>query len=136
MKANPSWQLLAQPARPGWVGFPVRSFQRDERRYWLLGELYGPLARRTDLGTLLDEIATDRRRASELNGHFLLWAWDGVTRRWQVWTDRFGTIHAYHAASGSNAALGTFFPAVAVLSTRQLDWAGLSGFFACGFFPW
>jgi hypothetical protein len=78
---------------------------------------------------------TGRRPAAELNGHFLLWAWDDESHRWDVWTDRFGTIHAYHAAGGSCARLGTFSPAVAAASTRQLDWAGLAGFFSCGFFP-
>jgi hypothetical protein len=135
LAAYPSWQLLSQPGGPGWVGFPASVFERDGRRCWLLGELYGPLAGRADLGAVLDEVITGSRRADELNGHFLLWAWDEATRRWEVWTDRFGTIHAYLARDGPHAALGTFFPAVAAASRRRLDWVGLSGFFACGFFP-
>jgi hypothetical protein len=110
-------------------------FARGGRRGWLLGELYGPLAGRADLGAVLDEVVTGRRRADTLNGHFLLWAWDDLGRRWDVWTDRFATIHAYLATGGPDAALGTFFPSVAAAAARNLDWAGLSGFFACGFFP-
>ncbi|MGH7410397.1 MAG: hypothetical protein ACREJ6_04960, partial [Candidatus Methylomirabilis sp.] len=53
-----------------------------------------------------------------------------------VWTDRFGTVHAYYATDGRRAALGTFFPVVASLaSRRRLDWVGLTGFFGFGFFP-
>jgi asparagine synthase (glutamine-hydrolysing) len=135
LATDPSWRLLACPTGPGWTGFPARAFERDGRRCWLLGELYGPLAGRVDLGAVLDEVVTGRRRANELNGHFLLWAWDEATRRWEVWTDRFGTIHAYFATDGPHAAIATFFPSVAAATKRQLDWVGLSGFFACGFFP-
>jgi hypothetical protein len=130
-----SWRLLAWPSRPDWAGFPARASERDGRRCWLLGELYGPLARQTDLDGVLDEVVTGRRRADELNGHFLLWAWDDLEKRWHVWTDRFGTIHACFAKNGLGAAIGTSFTSVAAATKKELDWVGLSGFFACGFFP-
>ena len=62
--------------------------------------------------------------------------WNEEERRWHVWTDRFGTVHAYYATDGERASLGTHFPAVAeAASRRRLDWDGLAGFFAFGFFP-
>ena len=53
-----------------------------------------------------------------------------------MWTDRFGTVHAYQAQNGDTAAFGTCYCAVADLASRQqLDWRALTGFFGCGFFP-
>ncbi|HVY71367.1 MAG TPA: asparagine synthase-related protein [Verrucomicrobiae bacterium] len=102
----------------------------------LIGELYGADGKGDSAGEFLADIARGRRPASELNGHLLVWAWDKKERQWHIWTGRFGTLHAYHATNGNSVALGTSFASVArVASRRQLDWAGLTGFFGCGFFP-
>jgi hypothetical protein len=72
----------------------------------------------------------------KLNGHFLLCGWNTAERQWHFWTDRFGTFHAYRSQDGARSAIGTFSPAVAqAASQRHLDWRGLAGFFAFGFFP-
>lgn len=124
--------LQIQPARPGWKGCPFLELSTARGwRAWLLGELYGP----EEPALQVEGILAQPERASELNGHFLLLAWAEQSQRWYVWTSRFGTFHAYHAASGRRAALGTYFPAVAAAaSARKLDWEALTAFFGCGFF--
>lgn len=130
------WKLWLQGASERWRGYPLLSFDTDGWRLWLLGELYGSVVKDSTAERFLSEIVTGGRKARDLNGHLLLFAWNETSRRWHVWTDRFGTVHAYYAADGRGAALGTFSPAVAaVASRRQLDWTGLTGFFAFGFFP-
>lgn len=106
---------------------------------WCLGEVAEYLEQR-GTAACVTSFATDlgdgQARPEKLNGHFLLFAWSEADREWHVWTDRFGTLHAYYATDGVRAAVGTFSPAVAHLaSKRRLDWRGLTGFFAFGFFP-
>lgn len=126
------WELHHQLPAVGWAGFPLVEARGTDCRAWLLGELYAPP--RSD-ETLL-EVVQGSRSPATLNGHFLLIGYDCYRREWSFVTDRFGTVHAYFAADGNRAAVGTFFPAVAAAaSRRQLDWVGLSGFFGMGFFP-
>lgn len=128
------WQLWRQPVGEGWRGVPVTIVRAGAWHIYLLGELYGSSGQ-DSVSTALPEIVAGRRTASTLNGHFLLLAWDGETRRWHVWTNRFGTLHAYHATNGRRVAIGTYsFAAAHAASRGQLDWTGLTGFFACGFF--
>jgi len=128
------WQLWRQPVQAGWHGFPGRQTAFNGWNIWTLGELFP--TQPVDLDDLVAEVATGERSARELNGHFLILAWHGETRKWHIWTDRFGTLHAYYATDGKRAAVGTFHPAVsAAASRRSLDWPGLIGFLACGFFP-
>ena len=134
--AAPDWRLWLQPAGAGWKGFPFRSCQADGWKIWLVGELYGVGTGPESADALLLDVVRGRTPASRLNGHFLLLAWDAASRRWHIWTSRFGTLHAYFASHGPRAAIGTFSPAVAAAaSQRRLDWQGLAGFFTFGFFP-
>ena len=66
----------------------------------------------------------------------------GRTRAWGIFQDRFGTVHGYHAhrpAAGdepAHGALGTFSPAVGrAVGATGLDWEALTGWCAFGFFP-
>jgi asparagine synthase (glutamine-hydrolysing) len=109
---------------------------------WLLGELFGYRDAYRDKNTespfdsFCADLSEGRVAPKTLNGHFLIVAWDARASEWHVWTNRMGTIHAYYASDGKRAALGTFFPAVAMAaSRRKLDWIALTGFFGFGFFP-
>jgi hypothetical protein len=85
---------------------------------------------------LLLEVVQGKRSALELNGHLLLVAWEEERQQWHIWTDRFGSLHAYYARSGTSTALSTCFETAARLaSRRELDWEALTGFFGFGFFP-
>jgi hypothetical protein len=133
-KGEPPWQLWLQPAQAGWHGYPWRQISLNGWDIWLLGELFP--TRAINVTDLLVEVVTGKGSASELNGHFLIIAWQRESREWHIWTDRFGTLHAYYATNNKRAALGTFHPAVsAAASRRSFDLLGIAGFFACGFFP-
>lgn len=124
------WRLLAHPGGAGWRPLPLAEVTVGDRRGWLLGEPRGPDPE------AWTRVAVRDGDARDLNGQFLLWTWDGGRGEWSVRTDRFGTLHAYHAARGGTAAVGTFHPAVAALaSAGTLDWVGLAGFFGTGYFP-
>ena len=128
------WTLRWQAPSEGWCGYPVTVIEEGPWTLRVLGEVYG--AAETAARALVRDVASGKRSAAELNGHLLLLGWNEAERQWHVWTDRFGTVHAYVASDGTRASLGTHFPAVArAASRRRLDWDALAGFFAFGFFP-
>jgi len=134
--ASLDWQLWQQPQSLSWKGIPLTRITTPGWHIQFLGELYGQRSVASAAYQVLSEIARGECDATGLNGHFLLWIWDESRRQWHIWTDRFGTLHAYHARHGDAAALGTCFRTVAQLASgRKLDWAGLTGFFGFGFFP-
>jgi asparagine synthase (glutamine-hydrolysing) len=123
--------LLEAPAGRNWQGFPCLRFECAGGPAMLLGEIYGVADSERSARAVVDSMAG----ASSLNGHFLLLAADAERRRLRAWTDRFGTVHAYHTCTDRGAALGTFFPSVSEMSSRTLDWEALAAFAAFGFFP-
>jgi asparagine synthase (glutamine-hydrolysing) len=140
---HPKWDLYSTPTGGGsHLAALFHENHSDAWDLWLVGELYGYRDRDNTLGTetLLSNFSADliagRAAPQTLNGHFLLLGWNRERREWHAWIDRLGTYHAYYASDGRRAAIGTFFSAVAeAASRRRLDWLGVSGFFAFGFFP-
>ncbi len=130
------WCLWKQKSRQSWKGFPCQIIKIPVGQLWMLGEYYPPSPTFSNLKAVLADIETLDQQIAALNGRSLIWFWDEIHQRWHLWTDRFGTIHAYYAVNSVGAAVGTFFPSVAAIaSKRGLDWPGLAGFFAFGFFP-
>lgn len=128
------WRLLVQRTNENWKGYPLSAGNVGCWTLLLLGELNG--ARTPDERLeLLHSVVTGHVGADCLNGHFLLLAYDQVTSEWHVFTDRFGTLHAYYCSKGRRVALGTFSPSVAATSRKRLDWRAISAFFSQGFFP-
>lgn len=121
--------LISEPVAGAWAGFPALELATERWRFWLLGELY-PLA--SDPRIRLRELAAGGtlEAIAELNGHFLLLGLEAESDRWHLWTDRFGTVHAYLGPD----AVGTCFRAVAAGSRRRLDPIGLHGFLRSGYF--
>ena len=106
---------------------------------WSLGAIgrYDSLSPPADpLGAFVLDLRAGKAKPAALDGHFVLFAWNSETRQWHCWTNRFGTFHAYLATGARRSALGTFHPAVCrSAGAAHLDWEGLAGFFAMGFFP-
>ena len=105
---NKDWRLWLHPAEHKWKGYPLRYLPRGNWKIWLLGELYGSPGLPDVAADLIEGIVFGQRLASQLNGHFLLLAWDDLTEKWHIWTDRFGTLHAYYASDGKAAASAPF----------------------------
>lgn len=133
--ATGACSLLAFADADGWRGLPLTSVFNGHRSAWLFGEVFPADPGMAVIRNLL-MLGPGGSEPLDLNGHFLLVLHDESTGQWHVWTDRFGTCHAYYGTDGTRAAIGTFHPAVAeAASRRELDWLGLSGFFSWGFFP-
>jgi len=107
-----------------WAGFPLIEYVDDQWQIFVLGEFYGE---KPDLVKAV-------KHPEILNGHLLLVAHDRIFKNWHCITNRLGTLHAYIANHGNGLALGTFSPAVASASSKEIDWTAISGFFQFGFF--
>lgn len=130
------WELYTQPPNATWKGFPLTYVSMDYWHLWMIGEFYGAKQTSFSSEATLRDLALGNKSASELNGHFLILGWNVQTLCWHIWTDRFGTIHAYYGENGQRTAISTYFSAVAkTISCTKLDWRGLTGFFGFGFFP-
>ena len=125
------WQLWQTTPGTGWRGAPLLSVETPGWSAQLLGELYDTARPAQGVADVLE----GRVGVAGLNGHFLLAACDRMANEWHVWTNRHATFHAYWAGDGTRTAVGTYMPAVAAATGRnELDWEGLSSFFAFGFF--
>ncbi len=105
---------------------------------WLIGELfgYGDAVRERAFADWCGDLESGTPSPCKLNGHCLIVARDERDGSWHAWTNRFGTVHLYYGATAGRTVFGTFYPAVAAaVSTKSLDWQGLTGYFAFGFFP-
>ena len=126
-----NWQIWHTLPQKQWGETPLASLVHGPWETWLLGELYATEQPKSKLTHLLDNPSS----AAHLNGHFLIFAWNRDRQEWHVWTDRFGTLHAYYAYDGHHAAIGTYSPSVAAAASQHtLDWTGLTTFFTLGFF--
>lgn len=69
-------------------------------------------------------------------GHYILFLFNERARDWHVFTNRFGTYHAYYLNDGKQNIISTYFLGLArSLQGKSLDWEGITGFFGMGFFP-
>lgn len=126
----PVWN---QSPIPGWKGYPFQNFDFPDGHVIALGELPNSISWASLTQVDADDLT---QLIAGWTGSFLLFAWQQADRTWHAWTDRFGTLHAYHAWNGTWGALGTFSPAVAAsASQRDIDWQALAGWFSFGFFP-
>ncbi|MGQ9698640.1 MAG: hypothetical protein ACUVRO_11690 [Armatimonadota bacterium] len=116
-----------------WRGMPCTYTVVGPWHVWVLGEVSG-VDRYPE--TPLEPWPLPPAVPNRVNGHCAVIAWNDDERRWHVWTNRFGTMHVYYGCRGGRSALGTYSPAVAAtVSASQLDWVGITAFFAFGFFP-
>ena len=113
-----------------WKGSPFYKHNFNGWEFWFLGVQYN----NTGLKSSLSRLSRSTDHGAHLNGYFLIFGWEKQKKYWHVWTDRFGSMHAYYLA-GSPAAISTYSPALYQLSNKSLDWIGLTGFFSTGIFP-
>ena len=134
--AGERWELLNDETKGLLKGYPFIAGDAQGWNFFLVGEIFSSQDNSQNLPDFLCRVLSGTTSAESLNGHFLLFGFNQQDRRWHVFTDRFGTLHAYYGSDGWRAALGTFSPAVAAVASRkQLDWSALAGFFSQGFFP-
>ncbi len=134
-RTDERWNLTGQTPVIRWSGFPFSYLECKPWHIWIVGEFYGTAVEGADFERVLFQILDGDQNASKINGHLLIFAWNPERKEWHILTDRFGTVHGYYCVNDGQAAIGTFFPSVASISNRKLDWDALTAFFSFGFFP-
>lgn len=137
------WWPLTDDLGPVWVAaatsaasLPVATAEAPGWRLWGSGPIFsyrGVPDRPLERFTL--DLAAGRAAPDALDAHAVVFGWNEQARQLSVWTDRMGTVHAYVGGRPGRTAVGTFFPAVAERSSRELDWVGITGFCGFGFYP-
>lgn len=108
-----------------WRGSPWAISEDDQWVVWSMGEFFGS---QPGFPRALED-------PNDLNGHYLLIAYDKLNQCWHILTDRLGTMHAYRTLDAGSVTIGTFSPALASsLAVRALDWEAIGGFLRFGFF--
>ncbi len=126
-----SWQLWFATTVEKCRGFPLYTAVSKEWKLLILGEIYGE---KPSVHEII-QVLQDPENTININGHFLIVAYNERTDEWHVITSRFGSMHMYYVTGEGIKAIGTFFPSVAeVSSCKKLDWRGLISFFTTGFF--
>jgi hypothetical protein len=130
---GPSRMLLSTPRVAGLTATSAGPWTA-----WTVGEVgsyrdtNGSTAKCVD--RFLNDLQNGSAKPETLGGRFLILGWSAQARRWNIWTDRMGSVQAYFVEGLDGAALGTYSPAIYSYSRRDLDWVGLSSFFSLGFF--
>lgn len=109
-----------------------RTYNQNGSQLILIGQLYEQLTEKE-----LFERCTDYLNGGEFKdpaGHYILFLKD--EHYTHVFTNRLGTMHAYWSNSLGENIISTNYLAIAKSTkNKELDWEGVTGFLAMGYFP-
>lgn len=139
-KWNADWQLqnnsnvyISVPKEYG-ISF-IETLSTDNYTITLSGQLYEKLS----ITELLDRCVLYIESGKNFNdpaGHYIIFVESKKDNNVHVFTNRFGTYHAYYCEEINNNAISTSYFAVAKdKKHKQLDWEAITGFMAMGYFP-
>ncbi|OSZ82386.1 hypothetical protein CAP35_03700 [Chitinophagaceae bacterium IBVUCB1] len=123
-----------------WLSLPdndiyVQSYKNDIASIKVIGSFYDD----TDIKTLLDNCVhyiNNKQKFEEPAGHYILFVYLNAQRMYHVFTNRLGTYHAYWSSIDGVNTISTYYTGLAKAAiTKTLDWEGITGFMAMGFFP-
>ncbi|RYE26056.1 MAG: hypothetical protein EOP51_01840 [Sphingobacteriales bacterium] len=101
---------------------------------FVIGQFYESV----NLHQLLLDCLSHVQRDDKFNdpaGHYILFVHDRKTHV-HVFTNRLGSCHAYWKKEANNNTIATsYLNLLGVTNNKALDWEGISGFFAMGYFP-
>lgn len=137
---NDAWQhkgVYWQSMPKGVQQYPyLNTVDNDAFSLLILGQFYEQVDKDALFRSVVDQVSGYSDKYNDPAGHYILFLIDKQHGDVHVFTDRFGTYHAYIYDDGSNAAIATFYLGLAKQAmNKDLDWEGLTGFFTMGFFP-
>lgn len=141
-QSNDEWKL--EPTQAGWwLSVPQGSKQHFFERFskngydlLVLGQFYEPITQEDLLSRCVKYINDPAAGFNDPAGHYIIFLHDASQKSYHVFTNRFGTYHAYWLQENGLSAIGTSFLALAQHSKKKaLDWEGITGFLGMGFFP-
>lgn len=133
---NKDWTLsgnnvwLSLPAKD--KGFITR-VNSGSNRLILLGQLYEVISDAELLQRCTKYIEQQEKGFNEPAGHYIIFVLDDNSKQVHIFTNRLGSYHAYWS---SDKVISTCYLSLANSKAgKKLDWQGLTGFMAMGYFP-
>lgn len=109
----------------------VLQYEDGEYHMVLLGQLYEELTAENVLKRCVSYIK-GTEGFEDPAGHYVIFLRNSVDKKTHVFTNRFGTYHAYYTVKGTIST--RYFELVKTVN-KQLDWQGITGYMAIGYFP-
>ena len=139
---NTAWKLEPELALDTWVSLPqdkqeyIQQYGNEVATITVLGQFYENI----ELATLLDRSIEyiDKKQSAFVDpaGHYCLFVYHKQKKEHYVFTNRLGTYHAYYLSKDGQNVISTYYLGLAKsVRDKQLDWEGITGFMAMGFFP-
>lgn len=137
---NTGWQVDKTMPQL-WNSLPGNSeyytaYEDESASIILIGQLYESV----DIASLLKQctqyISGDVSVFDEPAGHYALIVYIKASKKYHVFTNRLGTYHLYYSSIEGVNTISTYYTGLAKTSSvKTLDWEGITGFMAMGFFP-
>lgn len=117
--------------------YPVLKEVNDTRyKMMVLGDFYEIIDHEELLNRCINYIEDAEVGFNDPAGHYIIFLVDIMSGNVHVFTNRFGTYHAYYNQLSSQGSLSTYYIGMAQQAVdKKLDWKGITGFIAMGFFP-
>lgn len=133
---NHPWEEIIDSV---WLSKPIEgkafciSINKNGFQLVLIGQLYEELAEDDLLNRYVHYINTPQTKLEDPAGHYIVFVVDEVKQDTHVFTNRLGSYHAYWSVEG---VISTRYLSMAKqCQDKKLDWEGVSGFMAMGYFP-
>lgn len=139
---NEEWVEKGSSSIPYWLSLPrgekgasfINTQDDDRYRLILLGQLYEVVKMEELLNRCINHIESNKEFVDPA-GHYIVFVIDKKEEQLHVFTNRFGTYHAYWLWDGENSAVATPYISIAKQSSsKKLDWEGITSFLGQGFF--
>ncbi|MBN8671435.1 MAG: hypothetical protein J0L80_12160 [Chitinophagales bacterium] len=137
---NTAWQVDKTMPQL-WNSLPGNSeyytaYEDESASIILIGQLYESV----DIASLMKQcaqyISGDASVFDEPAGHYALIVYIKASKQYHVFTNRLGTYHLYYSSIEGVNTVSTYYTGLAKNSSvKTLDWEGITGFMAMGFFP-
>lgn len=132
---NKDWQKVSGNI---WLSLPgnkrfVTEVNDNEYKLTLIGQLYEAVEGNDLLNRCVNYIQQPGSNYADPAGHYIIFVSAVATNDTYVFTNRMGSYHAYWSDDG---VISTNYLALAKSKKRKnLDWEGITGFLAMGYFP-
>lgn len=135
---NKEWKSISDHI---WMSEPwemqcsfVTQLENDGYNMILLGQLYEKITAHEVLSRCVAHIQK-QQPFEDPAGHYIIFIIEKKNNALHVFTNRFGTYHAYWMQESGNNCISTSFIALAKQKKqKQLNWEGITGFMAMGYF--
>lgn len=134
-RRNRPWE---EPHPGVWISAPgtdkgfCRSASSANYRLVLIGQLYEKISLEDLLANCISYIEQNKD-FDDPAGHYILFVINTLKPQTYVFTNRMGSYHAYWSSTGTISTNYTILSKS--LNNTSLDWEGITGFFAMGYFP-